>query len=256
MPANVADRAHAPAPLVSRRLVAPDPFRWWKIVLGSPFFFVSCYFLWVTSWNGLVCHDERCVVRQDFVLRSTEEFPFDARNPPLVVVGDATVGKYGKGRKLVLRYPTGDVALMRGWPHLVEAEATRLRSYLAAPRGTYALRQPREPFPPIMTACIALFGLLMLLDGSTLGGWRRVRGNPERGLLEIDRFILGVRVKREQHAVSPRTTLGRMVLRADQPRVAALTLEDPDAPPRKLGVRDTPKTRTILEEVLAAVQRV
>jgi hypothetical protein len=212
---------------------------------------LGAFFLWEGTWNCLECAGAACVLRQEHVLREATEFPFDARRAPAVVVEPAKVGKNGQGKRLVLRYPTGDVELARDWGDGVEANATRLRAHFAAPRGTLSLHQPHSALPVVMMVFLASLGLLMLLDGLTLLGWRRVGTDEEGRNLRIDRVIAGLRVKRESFPITAATILGRAQVRPGNEHFYWLTLETPGAAPQRLPLLDRPKSRTVVEEMLA-----
>lgn len=244
-----------PAPrgeAVSRRLASDDSFRWSKLALGAGLLGVSLFFVWSATYNSLECAREVCVLRQDHLLRPTEQFSFDARHPPAqVVVAPATVGKNGRGKKLVLRYPQGDIELARDWGEGVEANATRLRAHFADPRGNFSLGQSHEHFFAGFMLFVALLGLLVLLDGLTLAGWRRVGADGDRRILTIDRFIFGLRVTRETFAITPTTSLGREQMSPTNPHYYWLTLEQPGAKPTRLPLLDRPKARAVVEALLA-----
>jgi len=237
---------------VSRRFAAEDSFRWLKLVLGPALLGMAVFFLWTGTWNTLECTGAACVLRQEHLLREDQQFPFDARHPPAVVVEAARVGKNGQGKRLVLRYPNGgDVELARDWGSGVEANATRLRAYLADPRGTFSLRQPHDLFWVGLMVFVACLGLLILLDGLTLLGWRRVGADGDRRIVTVDRVLFGLRVKRETFPITARTTVGRAQVNPDNPHFYWLTLEAPGAPPQRLPLLDRPKTRALVEELLA-----
>lgn len=239
---------------VSRRLVVDDAFRWPKIVLGLVMLALGAFYLWTATWNSLECTGASCVLRQDHLLRGSEAFPFDTRNPPAVVVGPAKVGKNGQGKRLVLHYQSGaDVELARDWGDGVEAKATRLRAYFATPRGSFALEQPHDLFLVGVMVFVVGLGLLMLFDGLTLLGWRRVATDGERKLLTVDWLVVGLRVKRETFPITPRTSVGRVPFRPGNDRIAWLTLEEAGAPAQRLPLLDRPKSRALIEEMLAGV---
>ena len=96
---------------VSRRLVVVVAFRWLKIAVGLAMLGLGVFFLWTGTWNSLACDGASCVLSQEHVLRGSTAFPFDARNPPGVVVEPAKMGKNGQGKRLVLRFPPCDEAL-------------------------------------------------------------------------------------------------------------------------------------------------
>lgn len=236
----------------ARRLAAEDSFRWPKILLGIAMVALGSFFLWEGTWSSLECNGAACVLRQEHVLRAAGEFPFDARSAPAVVVEPAKIGKNGQGKRLLLRYPTGvEVELARDWGDGVEADARRVRAHFAAPRGTLSVRRPHSAFPVVSMAILASLGWLMLLDGLTLLGWRRVSLDEARRNLRIDRIIVGLRVKRESFPVLGGATVGRVQLRPDNPHFYWLTLESPGAPPQRLPLLDRPKARALVEEMIA-----
>jgi hypothetical protein len=236
-----------------RRLTADDSFRWPKVVLGLAFLAFGSFWLWSAHSNALACANEACVVEQRHVLRAPRAFPFDARRPPTVVVERASLGRSGTGKRLLLRYADGsEVELARDRGAGVESQATRLRAHLANPRGSYSLEQPDQSFWVGVSVFLALFGLLMALDGLTLLGWRRLHLDGRSHVLTIDWLIFGLRVKRATFSVSSGTTLGRIPIAPNNPRQFWLALEDPGAPPRRLPLLDRPRSRAILEALLAS----
>ncbi|CAN5921583.1 hypothetical protein BH11MYX4_BH11MYX4_34860 [soil metagenome] len=239
-------------PVVSRRLVADDAFRWLKLLLGLPMLGGALFLMWNGKWNSLECTNTACVVRYEYLLRSTDALPFDATRPPEVVVLPAKVGKSGEGKKLVLRYTSGvEVELARDFGTGVEAHAARWRAYVLRPVGTFSLQQPHSVFPVVLAGVMGWLGLLMALDALTLLGWRRIRSDGQRHLLSVDRVILGVPVKRETFRVTAATTVGRAPFSPRNERIAWLTLETPGAPPQRLPMLDRPRARTVVEEMLA-----
>jgi hypothetical protein len=98
---------------------------------------------------------------------------------------------------------------------------------------------------------IGLAGLLMSLDGLTILGWRRVGTDGDRRILTIDRVILGLRVKRESFPIAAATTVGRIQLEPTNPHFYWLTLESPGSPPQRLPLLDRPRSRALVEALLA-----
>ncbi len=243
--------APARSPVVSRRLVAEDPFRWLKLLLGLSMLVGALFLVWTRKWSALDCANEACVVRQEYRLRAAKEFSFNARSPPAVVVEPTRMGKGGVGKRLVLRYSGGvQVELARDRGPGVEADAARLRSYLQHPKGSFSLGEDHDLHWVGFEVFLALLGLLMSLDGMTLGVWQRIRSDSVRHVVTIDRVIIGLRVRRVTYPVTRATTVGRAQVTPGNEHFYWLTLVDPGAPSRRLPILDRPKARAIVEEVL------
>ena len=164
--------------VVVRRIPSGDSFRWLKLVLGVLFVVGATIAAWVGTWSSVRCVDDRCAVVQWKMLRGAREYPFDPRSAPPIVLEPARVGKSGTGLRLLLRYPSGDVEILRDWPSQTEAEARRMRAYFADPRGALLVEGKRDVGPYLLVGILGLLGLLMALDGAKVLVWHRLRADP------------------------------------------------------------------------------
>lgn len=245
--------ADATRPVVTRRVPSGDAFRWLKIILGGALVAFAVFLAWVGVWSSVRCTGDRCAVVQSNMLRPDQEFPFDARSAPPIVLEPATVGKNGKGLKLLLQYPSGDVEIVRDWPRAAEAEAARMRAYLADPRGELVVEKPRGALPYMLVWFPGVLGALMFLEGAKLMRWHRLRADPNARTIALETVAFGLSVRKRTFPVGSDTKLGSAPLRPDDPRVRlrVLTLEDPGAEPRRLPMYERDETRRLVEAMIA-----
>lgn len=238
-------------PLVVRRLPSGDAFRWLKILLGAVLCGGAITFAWLGTYSSVRCVDARCALVQESLLRPTREYPIEPASPPPIALEPATVGKSGRGLRLVLRYPSGSVEILRDYPTAAEAEERRLRAYLADPRGQLVMGGFRSAAAYPFVGFLCLLGLLMFLDGVKVLLWHRLRADPRNRRLTLETILLGAPVRSRSFGVLPATRVGSMPLRPDL-RVHVLTLEAPGQPVQRLPIFDRPTTRPLVEEMVAA----
>lgn len=241
-------------PVVVRRVPSRDPFRWPKVVFGAVCVAGTCFFAWTGVSNEVRCQDASCALVQRSMVRPTREYPFDARSAPPLATEPANVGKNGRGLRLLLRYPNADIEIFRGWPDETEAEARRVRAYLADPRGSLAVGKAPGALPQVFVALLSVFGLLVLLDGAKVLFWHRLRADPRAHTITLETVVFGATVARRSFPVSASTKLGTAPYAPDNPRARGviLTLEDEGGPPRRLPIFDHDTVRPIVLEMIDA----
>lgn len=240
--------------VVVRRIPSGDSFRWFKLVLGVLFVVGATIAAWVGTWSSVRCVDDRCAVVQWKMLRGAREYPFDPRSAPPIVLEPARVGKSGTGLRLLLRYPSGDVEILRDWPSQTEAEARRMRAYFADPRGALLVEGKRDIGPYLLVGILGLLGLLMALDGAKVLVWHRLRADPRAHTVTLETMVLGATVARRAFAVSAATRVGTAPARPEGRRVRleVLTLEEPEKEPRELPIYARDATRPVVEAMVEA----
>lgn len=241
-------------PVVARRIPSRDPFRWLKVVFGLACAAGTSFFAWTAVSSEVRCEGPRCALVQRAMLRPAREYPFDARSAPPVRTEPANVGKNGRGLRILLQYPNGDIEVFRGWPDEAEAEARRMRAHFADPRGSLAVGKPPSALPEVLVALLSVFGVLVLLDGVKVLFWHRLRADPRAHTITLESVVFGATIGRRAFSVSAGTKLGTAPFRPGDPRIRAevFTLEDEGAPPRRLPIFAHDTVRPIVLDLIDA----
>lgn len=239
---------------IVRGVASADSFRGLKVVVGAVLLAGVSYAVWTGTWSSLDCAGSTCAVVQDSMLRPTQRFPFDPRNPPQVLTTP------GSGRapreRLIFRYTTGDVQLESGSKAEMVALADRVRAYFQKPEGTLHLGKGPTIGPYLLVVGLSLFGLVMTLDGLNLAVRHRLRLRAGAKFIDYEWRIVGITVLRRSFELIPTTRLISVPAQPNNPRVTIhwLALQDGEEAPRQSPLFDRMETRPIVEEMLAHAQ--